>query len=787
MRYRLSQIAALCEGEMRGCDCEVCALSTDSRNCEADHEVLFVAIEGRNHDSHDFVEEMVRRGVRAFMVERPVDLPEGCGQVIVSHSVTALQRLAADYRRSFRGRVVAITGSNGKTMVKEWLARVLPEEIRVFRSPKSYNSQLGVPLSLLMARGDEELWLIEAGISQKGEMALLEEMIRPDMVLLTSLGEAHQENFSSMEEKATEKLLLAKRASRILYHRAYPLWETLIWSMYGDRKRIDAADYPLCQLPIEMRNEAARINASLVAAAARELGYDADLSLLEPIAMRLELKEGINKSLLIDDTYVADLNSLKIALDYLHNVAMGRPTTLILSDIEQSGRRGEELYREVAALVARAGVNRLIGVGEGLRSAAEMFHLDKSFYSTTEALIRHLRSDDFAGRVVLIKGSRKSRFERVVHALERRSHTTTLEVDLDAMVHNLNYFRHRLRPGVKLVAMVKAASYGAGDFEVAQMLHHQGVDYLAVAFADEGVLLRERGISMPIVVLNADEGSFGQMIRYRLEPEIYNFRSLHYFCEAVRRAGEENYPIHLKLDTGMHRLGFVEEELAQLCAILPTLGEIRVATLFSHLNCSDTPSEDDYSRAQIARYDRMSQQVQAALPYTVIRHTAQSAAIDRFPEAQFDMCRLGLGLYGFGFQHNPLLRPVSTLRTRIVQLKSLKKGECVGYGRAGKLERDSVTATIPIGYADGLDRHLGEGRWAMLVAGQRAPVVGRICMDSCMIDVTDIPNVQEGDEVVVFSPIKGNDLETMAHLLGTIPYEIMTSISGRVKRIYIKE
>ncbi len=787
MRYRLSEIAAICRGEWRGADLEVSALSTDSRNCEAGDEVLFVAMRGRNHDSHAFVNEMVERGVRAFLVERPIELPDGCGQVIVPGAIEALQLLAADHRNRFQGRVVAIAGSNGKTVVKEWLVQALGSSCRIFRSPKSYNSQLGVALSLLMARGDEALWIVEAGISRPREMERLEQMIRPDWVILTSLGEAHQENFATLEEKALEKLRLAGRASKVICHSRYPLWRELLEHYYPQCEVVDAACYAVDEgLPVTA-SEAGRVDAALVMATARALGVEPDMGALEPVAMRLELKEGLNGSLLIDDAYVADPNSLKIALDYLHSVAGGRPTTLILSDFEESGREERELYREVAEWVTRADVGLLLGVGEGLRRAADLFGCPCRFYATTRELLDNLASDDFASRVVLIKGSRKSRLERVVHHLEQRSHTTTLEVDLDAMVHNLNYFRAKMGAGVRLVAMVKAAGYGTGDFEVAQMLAHQGVDYLAVAFADEGVLLRDRGITMPIVVLNADEGSFRQMVRYRLEPEIYNLRSLENFVEAVRRAGEESYPIHVKLDTGMHRLGFMEGEIDGLLEALASSSEVKVASIFSHLNGSDTPSLDDYTRAQIARFDRMSRRIADSLGYPVLRHTAQSAAIERFPEARFDMCRLGLGLYGFGWSHNAALRPVSTLRTRIVQLKHLAAGDAVGYGRAGLLQRDTLTATIPVGYADGLDRKLGEGGWAMRVKGMPAPIVGRVCMDSCMIDVTDIPGVREGDEVVVFSAEEGNDLETMARELGTIPYEIMTSISGRVKRVYIKE
>jgi len=790
MKYSLSEIAAICGGEFRGCDREVTDVMTDSRNCVFGEGTLFVAMQGRHHDSHAYVAEMERRGVRAFLTERPVDLAPESGCVTVPDAIDALQRLAARHRAAFRGEVVAVAGSNGKTVVKEWIAQSMPAGVKFFRSPKSYNSQLGVPLSLLMAEGDEELVVIEAGISRPGEMARLERIIRPDTVIFTSLGEAHGENFRSMVEKCAEKTILAQGARRIIYHSRYELLSRMLRERCADRMLIDAAG---CELPEKLcgplLNEAGRIDAQLVAAFFRAQGYpQADFGRLLPVAMRLELKEGLNGSVVIDDAYNSDLNSLVIALDYLHSVAMGRPTTLILSEIEQSSCDPEELYAQVARMCGRTGVGRFIGVGYAFRCASREFAPSQSFYATTDDLLRNLHSDDFAGRVVLVKGSRASRFERVVHALESKSHTTVLEVDLDAMIHNLNYFRAKLKPGTKLVAMVKAGSYGMGDFEVAQMLQHQGVDYLAVAFADEGVLLRERGISMPVVVLNADEGSFDLMIAHRLEPEIYSFRSLENFSQAVERAGERAYPIHLKLDTGMHRLGFAEADLEELCRRMQTLRTVRAATVFSHLNCADMPEEDGYTRSQIALYDRMSSRIAASSDHPVIRHTANSAAIERFPEAQFDMCRLGIGLYGFACPHNGALKPVATLRTRIVQIKrGLPAGDAVGYGRAGKLVRETVTATVPIGYADGLDRHLGCGRWAMLVHGKAAPVVGRICMDSCMIDVTDIPDAKEGDDAIVFSAAPGNTPEDMAAVLGTISYEVLTSVSGRVKRIYLKE
>ena len=677
MNYTLSEIARICGGTFTGENRRVTEVVTDSRSCGMPAAPLFVAMCGARHDSHDFVDGMYARGVRAFLVERPLDERDGAGYVVVGNAIDALQRLAADWRRRFGGTVVGITGSNGKTVVKEWIAQTAPDGVKLFRSPRSYNSQLGAALSLLMIEGDERFALIEAGISQPGEMARLERMISPDVVLFTSLGDAHQEHFASVEEKCAEKLLLALHAPKIIYHSAY-----------------------------------------------------------EPLASMLR------------EVYAA----------------------------------GHELHD------AAAGVGRFVGIGPKLQAQAERFVCDKAFYASTDDYLRRIDRADIAGRAVLLKGNRDSRFEKLEHALSRKSHTTVLEVDLDAMTHNLNYFRSQLRPGVRLVAMVKAASYGAGDFEVAQLLQHQGVDYLAVAFADEGVLLRERGITMPVVVLNADADSFDAMAANRLEPEIYSLRSLHEFAAAVERYGEQRYPIHVKLDTGMHRLGFVEEELPALLDALARYGRtVRVASVFAHLCTSDDPAQDDFTRLQIARFDRMSSRIAEALSYPVLRHTANSAAIERFPEAQYDMCRLGLGLYGFGFEHNAALCPVSTLRTRIVQIKRLAPTETVGYGRAGVLSRPTVTATVPIGYADGLDRHLGCGAWSMRVKGRPAPIVGRVCMDSCMIDVTDIDGVAEGDEAVVFSPAAGNTPEAMAEVLGTIPYEILTSVAGRVKRIYLKE
>ena len=789
MKYRLSEIARLCGGRVVGQDVTVCSVLTDSRSCAFTGDAMFVAMRGENHDSHDYLKDMLRRGVNAFMIEREeaaMGMPEGVGCVVVESALTALQSLAAAHRRAFKGCVVGITGSNGKTVVKEWVARSLPADVNYFASPMSYNSQLGVALSLLMIQGDEQVAFIEAGISQCGEMERLERMIKPNVVVMTSIGDAHQSNFDSVEQKIREKLLLASEARTFIYHSAYDqITESIAEHLSAACRVVDAAGEHIVGLT--RVGEAMRIDGQLVGALCRELGYGEVNPRMEDVAMRLEVKEGINSSTIINDTYNSDINSLALALDTLQSVALGAPTTAVVSDIEQSGMQDEELYERVAALVERASVDMFIGVGERIRQYASKFKCQTRFYATTEELEQGLSYEDIAGRTILLKGNRRSRFDRVCHQLERRSHTTILEVNLDAMTHNVGYFRRFLPMNHRLVAMVKAHSYGTGDVEVAQLMQRLGVDYLAVAFADEGIVLRRKGITMPILVLNADAGSFDKMVANALEPEIYSFHSLRDFVASVERYGSQPYPIHIKLDTGMHRLGFIEEELEALGEELRENKMLKVASVFAHLACADDESQDEFTRQQIAKFDRMSSRLVEALPYKVLRHTANSAAIERFPEAQFDMCRLGLGLYGYGYKHNDELQPVATLKTRIVQLRERKCGEAIGYAQAGVLERDSRIATIPIGYADGLDRHLGGGRWSMLVGGVKAPTVGRICMDSCMIDVTDVDGVSEGDEVVIFSPVAGNTPEDMAGVLGTISYEVITSVSARVKRIYVRE
>lgn len=771
MKYRLSEIAQIASrGEFHGKDMEVRSVMTDSRHSfDSECAPMFVAIAGTNHDGHRFIDDLYRRGVRAFMVERKVDFeawPEA-GFVVVERSLRALQSLAAHYRQRFGGKVVAITGSTGKTAVKEWIAESAPEGLRVFRSPRSYNSQLGVALSLLMMDGTEDLAVIEAGISRPDEMARLEAIIRPDVGIFTSLEGQHDENFIDRAHKAAEKATLFARTSMVIYNSTNPY---IVEALEATPNKIGVAS---------MREMVGELYALL--------GYDREaveerLAHSEPVKLRLSLAEGLGGSVVLSDTHNSDINSLGIALDSLREVAGGRRRVVVLSDMLYSTLPDEEIYSRVARTVAAAGIDKFIGVGRFVAAHKHFFADTDEFYSSTDEFLKVVSQNNFEGAAVLIKGGPMSGFDRIVHTLSRRCHTTVLEVNLSAMVANLNRYRSRLPQGTKIMTMVKASGYGHGDYELAVELQHQGVDYLAVAFADEGVLLRQKGITMPIVVLNADADSFGLMTSYRLEPEIYNFSSLEAFAQAVESAGESDYPIHLKVDSGMHRLGFRMGDVERLGRRLAELrGVLTVRSIFSHFATADMPEEVEFVRHQQRTFAEVSGAIMDSLPNRPLRHINNTAGMEHFADSTYDMCRLGIGLYGVGEG----TVPISRLTTRIVQVKELEVGETVGYGRAGRIERPTTVATIPIGYADGLDRRLGGGVWSVSVGGQRAPIIGRICMDSCMIDVTGI-ECSEGEEVVIFGGEGGSVVE-MAELLGTIPYEVMTSVSSRVKRIYVKE
>ncbi len=771
MKYRLSEIAGIAKGaRLLGADVEVRSVMTDSRHSFAPESApLFVAIAGINHDGHNFIGDLYRRGVRGFMVEREIATEEypDAGFVVVPRSLRALQNLAADYRRHFDGVMVAVTGSTGKTAVKEWIAECAPEGVRVFRSPRSYNSQLGVALSLLMMEGCEDIAVIEAGISRPDEMARLEAVIRPDVGIFTALGSEHDENFVDRAHKAAEKSVLFARTRCVIYNSTS---RHIVEALAGVKNKRGVENLR-----------------AMVGELYEMLGYDRSeverkLAECQPVRLRLSLSEGLGDSVILSDTHNSDINSIAIAIDALSEVAGGRRRVVVLSDMLYSTLSDEDIYSRVAQITRGAGVDMVIGIGRYIAAHKHFFADTDEFYSSTDEFLKVFSQDMFDGAAVLIKGGPMSGFDRLVHATSRRCHTTVLEVNLSQMVQNLNHYRQLLPQGTKLMAMVKASSYGHGDYEIASKLQHEGVDYLAVAFADEGVILRQKGITMPIVVLNADADSFALMTSYRLEPEIYNFSSLEAFAKAVEAAGESDYPIHIKIDSGMHRLGFEMGDVERLCDRLAQLrGVITVRSIFSHFATADMPEQRDYVRGQQSTFGEISEAIMATLPYKPLRHINNTAGMEYFADSTYNMCRLGIGLYGVGEG----VKPISRLTTRIVQIRSLSEGATVGYGRAGKITRPTKVATIPIGYADGLDRRLGCGEWSMSVAGKSAPIIGRICMDSCMIDVTDI-ECKEGDEVVVFGGEGGSVVE-MAERLGTIPYEVMTSISSRVKRIYVKE
>lgn len=788
MLYTTHEIAAITDGLIIADDCSNTALneiSTDSRTMPTTPgSTLFVALVGPNRDGHSYLMDIYNRGVRHFMVSRPEAasaLAHDATIIAVPDTMEALRAMAADNRARYHGPLLAITGSNGKTTVKEWIAQLWPPQLRgaLLRSPRSYNSQLGVALSLLMIRGDEQLVVIEAGISTPGEMSRLEQIIAPTIGMITNIGDAHSENFENPTHKLDEKMLLFSRCNTIIYNDADRLVTDRVKTL-GDGRYVAAHS--------EHGSSVTDQNIALVHALYRTIGVTPlAVNHLEPIAMRLEMLEGIQGSTILNDSYSNDPVSLGLALDLLSHTATGAKS-LILSDIPSGSIPDAELYATVARMLQRHDIEHFVGVGPALMAHRALFGAGSLFFDTTEALLRDGQAQSVIrgeGAFVLIKGARTFGFERVSRIFEKRTHTTTLEVNLSAMADNLRYHRNMLAPGVRMMVMVKAYSYGTGSVEIAAMLQHQGVDFLAVAFADEGVALRGGGVTMPIVVLNSDPGSFSVMTDYNLEPEIYSPASLAGYIQTLSRRGITHAPIHLKLDTGMHRLGFQESDLDELTRTLRGSDSVVVRSIFSHLAASEDPAEDEFTRGQIALFDRMSRRIIESLPDgspTVLRHICNSAGIERFPEAHFDMVRLGIGLYG---TESAALRTVATLKTQIVQIKSLAEGDTVGYGRRGTVHGPMRTATIPIGYADGMDRHLGCGRYAVEVAGRLCPTVGNICMDTTMIDITGLEGVHEGDTVTIFG--ERPTAQDMARVLSTISYEVITSISQRIRRIFISE
>jgi Alr-MurF fusion protein len=790
-------------------DRKVTALVTDSRKPIVSEGSVFFTLRGERHDGHKYISDLYALGIRQFVVEKEVDLKlfSEANFLIVKSALAALQAIAAAHRKDFSIPVIGITGSNGKTIIKEWLYQLLSPDQSIVKNPGSYNSQVGVPLSVWAMQPHHQLGIFEAGISQPDEMEKLESIIQPTIGIFTNIGTAHDEGFQNQKQKIGEKLKLFENAKTLIYCADHlELHEvgrqqkisTLSWgNSSGANVKIQVSDsgYQInynqlsFSLQLPFGDKASIENCFHCVAAMLHLGHQPTviqerIHQLKSVPMRLELKQGINHCQVIDDTYNNDLAGLKISLDFLNSLQK-KKKTLILSDVLQSGLAEDELIESINALISQSGLSHFIGIGTLLHSHQNngKLNVKAEFYVSTEEFLKQAPLENFESELILVKGARTFQFEKIVQRLQRKIHGTVMEIDLNKMVHNLNFFKSRLKPGVKLMAMVKAFAYGSGSEEVANLLQYHKVDYLGVAYADEGVELRKSNISLPIMVMNPAEENFQSLLAHCLEPVMYNLKMLRAFSQFI---DGKPATIHIEVDTGMHRLGFDEGDLPEIISILKSNPTISIASVFSHLAGADEAGHDQFSKEQFDRYQQFYKTLTNELQAKPLRHILNSPGILRFPDFQMDMVRLGIGLYGVNptGENVDQLQPVATLKTIISQIKKIRKGETIGYGRKGKAESEMSLATLAIGYADGFSRSFSKGKGVVSIKGKKAPVVGNVCMDMTMVDVTGI-DVHEGDEVIIF----GNELpiHEVAASINTISYEILTNTSERVKRVFFAE
>lgn len=835
--YKVSQLNKIVNGQLLSSSSEdrlIEHILLDSRQVIYPASSLFIALKGRQSDGHNFLKEIYAKGTRAFLVSRlPKDLDnyQDAAFIEVKDTQEAFHQIASFHRRRFHLEVVGITGSNGKTIVKEWLHQLLYVDFDIVRSPRSFNSQTGVPLSVLQINEHHQLGLFEAGISLPGEMEKLERILLPNVVILTNIGTAHSEGFETIEAKLKEKLILCSNASTIIFREDNLLindtakevartdQRLFTWSLnkkhngstnvvFKLEKQLENSAGQLIEVSFSEKNllfqvllpfidEASIENACHCISFMLFKGYERgiireSIEKLEPVGMRLELKEGINECTVINDSYNSDLTSLSIALDFLDQQNTSLRKTLIISDLLQSGMNDETLYHKVSSLIEEKSISKLIGIGPHIVTLNGLLShsIEQYYFDDTTSFLDEWDKLTFFRESILLKGARQFEFERIANRLSSRVHNTVMEVNMGALLHNLRIFQGHLNPGTRLMVMVKAGAYGSGSVEVAKMLEFQHVDYLGVAYADEGVELRNKGIQLPIMVMNPEVSTFDSLVRYHLEPEIYSLKLLQDLIKFLEGGSDRDrlvLGIHLKLDTGMHRLGFEESEIETLIGILKNNDRIKMRSIFSHLAASDEIEQDDFTKIQINNFQKLYERIASELGYRPIRHILNSSGIVRFPNYQMDMVRLGIGLYGVDSSHlvSDKLQVVNTLKATISQIKHIRPGETVGYGRRAVAENPMTIATISIGYADGLLRKAGNGNYFVLVNGVEAPLVGNVCMDMTMIDVSSVANVSAGDEVIIFG--KKPSVELLAQAMGTIPYEVFTSVSRRVKRIYVQE
>ena len=837
MTYTIEKIASIVKGRIEGKgdpSLVITELLFDSRLLTSPGNTLFFSLKSNRNNGNKYIDELYNKGVRCFVVEESLSSLYPLSHfIVVEDTLKALQELAAHHRNNFILPVIGITGSNGKTIIKEWLYQILSPEMSVARSPKSYNSQIGVPMSVWQLNELHQAAIFEAGISRPGEMQNLEKIIKPVLGIFTNIGEAHGKNFDNIRHKVEEKLKLFLKVDTLIYcsdHKEIKeavekknintfSWsrkdnkadvqiysiekgegETIISAVrknsqtQNDSQIFKFSDSQIQKIRIPFTDDASIENAIHCWLAAMRLGIpdnviETKMQQLCPVEMRMELKSGINNCEVINDSYNSDFNSLTIALDFMNQHHHSKEKVVILSDILQSELKEEDLYENIAHLLRNKGVTSLIGIGEAMSRQQSKFDINKIFYKDTKDFLTNHKIEDFHNQMILLKGARDFSFEKISRILEEKAHESILEINLDNLVKNMNYYRSKLKNGTKLMVMVKAFAYGSGNFEVSNVVEFHRADYLTVAYADEGIELRRKGISLPIMVMTPEANTFESIIKNNLEPDIYSFRSLTLLEDAIKKLDKPlNSPIgiHIKLDTGMHRLGFLKDDIDELLTRLKKNSNIIVKSVFSHLAGSDSEKFNDFTSLQINNFEEMSSKIIEAFPYKILRHILNSAGISRFTDYQYDMVRLGIGIYGVPpcDEDRGKLKNVVSLKTTIVQIKEYECGETVGYSRRGVINRKSKIGVVPIGYADGLKRQLGNGNACFYVNGKAAPIIGNICMDMCMIDLTDI-ECKENDTAILFD--ENHSIERIAEACDTIAYEILTSISQRVKRIYYHE